>query len=105
MYVGAADEIGMSGCQIWFHIDLRLQPREVRHVYHRLTVVVGFLQSKAVGVIAMCGHAPTEAATPADKDRFWECYASTFAEFTSRYPDYIVVELLDANARVAQHGN
>ena len=104
MVVGAADKIGVAGCQIWIKMDLRFKARQVRHISHRVSMVAGFSQAKNIGIIVVCGHAPIEAAEPGDKDVFWDSLDAAVHDAVTQFPEYAVIELIDAKARMAQYG-
>ena len=49
----------------------------------------------------VCSHALIEAAEPGNKDVFWDCLDAAVHDAVT---EYAVIELIDANARMAQYG-
>eukprot|EP00972_Heterocapsa_arctica_P082686 12183319-Heterocapsa_arctica.AAC.1 len=99
MFVGAADDLGGAGCQVWIHRSLGFRASQFIVVSPRLMYVTGRCKHDDCDLQFVCAHAPTEIAPPEVKDVFWNDISRATADLKRHDPRSLLFYLIDANAR------
>ena len=98
MYVGASDEGGEAGCQVWVAKALSFK----MHAFDaapRITWVAG--HAKSIGLMLLvAAHSPCEADPPERRTKFWDALHDTLVDAAAKFPGAATFLLIDTNGRV-----
>ncbi|CAK0891389.1 unnamed protein product, partial [Prorocentrum cordatum] len=102
MYVGAGDDDGGHGCQIWIRARSGFKVSSYAAVPPRLFWLTG-RDACGLPLILVSAHAPTEASPATEREGFWDTLLSTMSSLQRRAPTAKIYMGIDANARVGPH--
>ncbi|CAK0851528.1 unnamed protein product, partial [Prorocentrum cordatum] len=99
MYVGAGDDDGGHGCQIWIRARSGFKVSSHAAVSPRLFWLTG-RDACGLPLILVSARAPTEASPAIEREGFWDTLLSTMSPLQRRAPTAKISMGIDANARV-----